>query len=344
MKISREFKVGLVSIVAIVLLYWGLNFLKGQDIFEQKKIFYAVYDRVEGLTPAKSVLLNGYKIGIVDQVYFHPNGSGDLIVTMNITSDFDIPKNSTATIQSTDLLGDKAINMVLGKSTEYAQNGDTLKSYIELSLTEEVNKQVAPLKNKVEKLFGSMDTVLFLLTGFLDDDSKDGFEATLNSLKRSFQHLESTMGSLDRTVNTSQSDMIGTFENLNKITTNLEENSEELSGIFSNLNSLSDSLSKVRFRETFESLNKTLITAESVMSKIDSGDGSMAKLVNDPELYNNLEKASEQLDLLLLDIKHNPKRYIKLFGGRKDYDEEALLKKEQEDAARREELQNEPNK
>src|SRR5690606_25316105 len=177
---------------------------------------------------------------------------------------------------------------------------------------------VAPLKNKVEKLFGSMDTVLFLLTGFLDDDSKDGFEATLNSLKRSFQHLESTMGSLDRTVNTSQSDMIGTFENLNKITTNLEENSEELSGIFSNLNSLSDSLSKVRFRETFESLNKTLITAESVMSKIDSGDGSMAKLVNDPELYNNLEKASEQLDLLLLDIKHNPKRYIKLFGGRKD--------------------------
>jgi len=330
--------------VAIVLLYWGLNFLKGQDIFEQKKIFYAVYDRVEGLTPAKSVLLNGYKIGIVDQVYFHPNGSGDLIVTMNITSDFDIPKNSTATIQSTDLLGDKAINMVLGKSTEYAQSGDTLKSYIELSLTEEVNKQVAPLKNKVEKLFGSMDTVLFLLTGFLDDDSKDGFEATLNSLKRSFQHLESTMGSLDRTVNTSQSDMIGTFENLNKITTNLEENSEELSGIFSNLNSLSDSLSKVRFRETFESLNKTLITAESVMSKIDSGDGSMAKLVNDPELYNNLEKASEQLDLLLLDIKHNPKRYIKLFGGRKDYDEEALLKKEQEDAARREELQNEPNK
>ncbi len=338
MKISREFKVGLVSIVAIVLLYWGLNFLKGQDVFEKKKIFYAVYDRVEGLTPAKSILLNGYKVGTVDKVYFHPNGSGDLVVALNITSDFDIPKNSTAAIQSTDLLGDKAINLTLGKSSEYAQNGDTLKSNIELSLTEEVNKQVAPLKNKMEKLFGSMDTVLFLLTGFLDDNSQDGFEATLSSLKRSFSHLESTMGSLDRTVTTSQSDMVGTFANLNKITTNLEENSEELSGIFRNLNSLSDSLSKVRFKETFESLNNTLIAAESVLSKIDSGDGTMAKLVNDPELYNNLESASEQLDLLLLDIKYNPKRYIKLFGGRKDYDEEELLKQEQKDAARREEL------
>lgn len=346
MKISREFKVGLVSIVAVVLLYWGLNFLKGQDVFEKKKVFYAVYDRVEGLTPAKSIILNGYKIGTVDKVYFHPNGSGNLVVAMNITSDFDIPKNSVAVIQSTDLLGDKAINMMLGKSQEYAQNGDTLKSQIELSLTEEVNKQVAPLKNKVEKLFGSMDTVLFLLTGFLDDDSKDGFEATLSSLKRSFLHLENTLSSLDKTVTTSQSDMVGTFANLNKITTNLEENSEELSGIFTNLNSLSDSLSRVKFKETFESLNNTLVAAESVLAKVDSGDGSMAKLVNDPELYNNLERASEQLDLLLLDIKHNPKRYINIspFGGRKDYDEEELLKKEAKDAANREELKDQLNK
>lgn len=346
MKISREFKVGLVSIVAIVLLYWGLNFLKGQDVFEQKKVFYAVYERVEGLTPAKSILLNGYKIGTVDKVYFHPDGSGNLIVAMNITSDFEIPKNSVATIQSTDLLGDKAINMILGKSTEYAQSGDTLKSQIELSLTEEVNKQVAPLKNKVEKLFGSMDTVLFLLTGFLDDDSKDGFEATLKSLKRSFLHLENTLSSLDKTVTTSQSDMIGTFASLNKITTNLEENSEELSGIFSNLNAISDSLSRVRFAETFESLNLALQSAESVLTKIDTGDGTMSKLINDPELYNNLERASQQLDLLLLDIKHNPKRYIKLspFGGRDDYDEEELLKKEAKDAAKRDELKDQSNK
>lgn len=346
MKISREFKVGLVSIVAIVLLYWGLNFLKGQDVFEQKKVFYAVYERVEGLTPAKSILLNGYKIGTVDKVYFHPDGSGNLIVAMNITSDFEIPKNSVATIQSTDLLGDKAINMILEKSTEYAQSGDTLKSQIELSLTEEVNKQVAPLKNKVEKLFGSMDTVLFLLTGFLDDDSKDGFEATLKSLKRSFLHLENTLSSLDKTVTTSQSDMIGTFASLNKITTNLEENSEELSGIFSNLNAISDSLSRVRFAETFESLNLALQSAESVLTKIDTGDGTMSKLINDPELYNNLERASQQLDLLLLDIKHNPKRYIKLspFGGRDDYDEEELLKKEAKDAAKRDELKDQSNK
>lgn len=340
MKISREFKVGLIAIVSMVLLYWGFNFLKGEDVFENKKIFYAVYDKVEGLTPAKPVLINGYKVGIVDQVYFHPDGSGRLMVAMNITSDFKISKNTTASIESTDLLGEKAINLVLGTSNMPAETGDTLSSNIELSLTEEVNKQVAPLKTKVEKLFGSIDTVLILVSGFLNDEAQNNFAETFNSLRRSFTRLESTLTSLDNTVTNSKGDIEGTFTNLNKITTNLEQNSEQLNGIFNNLNAVSDSLSKVRLKETFETLNKTLASAESVLNKVDSGEGSMGQLINDPELYNNLERASEQLDLLLLDIKYNPKRYIdlSLFGGRKDYNEEENLKKEKEMEERRKEL------
>ena len=346
MKISREFKVGIIAIISMVLLYWGFNFLKGEDVFEKKKIFYAVYDKVEGLTPAKPVLINGYKVGIVDQVYFHPDGSGRLMVALNITSDFEIAKNTTASIQSTDLLGEKAINLVLGTSNEPAESGDTLASNIELSLTEEVNKQVAPLKTKVEKLFGSIDTVLVLVSGFLNDEAQNNFAETFNSLRRSFTRLESTLTSLDETVTRSQGDIEGTFSNLNKITTNLEQNSEELSGIFTNLNAISDSLSKARIKETFTSLNEALAAAESVLQKVDSGEGTMGKLVNDPELYQNLERASEQLDLLLLDIKYNPKRYIdlSLFGGRKDYNEEENLKKEQEAASKRDELRDQPNK
>ena len=346
MKLSREFKVGLVAIVAMVLLYWGFNFLKGQDVFENKNILYAVYDKVEGLTAAKPVLINGYKVGAVDRVYFHPDGSGRLMVAMNITREFEISSNTIASIVSTDLLGEKAINLILGTNNDPAQPGDTLISNIELSLTEEVNKQVAPLKSKMEKLFGSVDTVLILISGFLNDETQNNFAETFNSLRRSFAHLESTLTNLDKTMDDSQDDIEGTFANLNKITTNLEQNSEELSGIFNNLNSITDSLSKARLKETFESLNQTLAAAESVLKKVDSGDGSVAKLINDPELYDNLSRASEQLDLLLLDIKYNPKRYVdlSLFGGRKDYNEEENLKKEQEAKSKRDSLRDQSNK
>lgn len=336
MKLSREFKVGLVAIIAMVLLYWGFNFLKGQDVFNNKKVVYGIYNRVEGLTPAKPVYVNGLKVGMVDNIYFHPDGSGRLIAAFNITSDFNIPADSKAIIQSADLLGDKAVGLILGTSEEGIKSGDTLIADVELSLTEEVNKQVAPLKDKIEKLFGSVDTVLVLLSGFLNDDTQNNFSETFNSLRRSFTKLENTIGGLDKTVSESQGDIISTFDNLAKITGNLEANSEELSAIFGNLNNITDSLAQVRFKETFVSLNAALSAAKEVLDKVNNGEGTAAKLINDPELYDNLKDASEELDLLLLDIKYNPSRYIdlSLFRGRKDYDQEALLKEDQETKAK----------
>lgn len=337
MKVSREFKVGLVAIIAMVLLYWGFNFLKGQDVFENKKVVYAIYERVEGLTAAKPVYVNGFKVGMVDEIYFHPDGSGRLIVAFNITSDFNVPKDSKAIIQSADLLGDKAVGLILGESKENLASGDTLFADVELSLTEEVNKQVAPLKAKIEKLFGSVDTVLVLLSGFLDENAQSNFGKTFSSLKKSFESLESTLDNLDHTVATSQKDIVSTFDNLEKITGNLEKNSENLNTIFTNFNAISDSLSKVKFQETFKSLNNALVSASEVLEKVNSGDGTAGKLINDPELYDNLKKASDELDLLLLDIKYNPGRYIDLsiFGKRKDYNEEELLKKDQATKAKK---------
>ncbi len=338
MKISREFKVGLVAIVSMVLLYWGFNFLKGQDVFENKKVVYAIYERVEGLTAAKPVYVNGFKVGMVDDIYFHPDQSGKLIVAFNITSDFHVPKDSKAIIQSADLLGDKAVGLILGESKEDLQSGDTLFADVELSLTEEVNKQVAPLKAKIEKLFGSVDTVLVLLSGFLDEDAQNNFGKTFKSVKNSFTSLENTLNTLDNTISSSQGDIVSTFDNLAKITGNLEQNSDKLNTIFTNFSSISDSLSKVKFKETFASLNDALVSANKVLEKVNSGDGTASKLINDPELYDNLKKASDELDLLLLDIKYNPGRYIdlSLFGKRKDYNEDELLQKDKAAREKRE--------
>lgn len=318
--------------MALALLYWGFNFLKGNDVFNESRYFYAIYTRVDGLTSAKPVIVNGYKVGQVDKVYFHPDGSGRLIVQMSMTNDISIPKNTIASIHSTSLLGDKSVELVLGSSDIPAESGDTLSSYIELSLSEEVNQQVAPLRTQAEKLFASMDTVLVLMSNFLDEDAQDNFMETFNSVRRSVQKLENTVETVDRTVKRSEDDMVLTIGNLAEITSAFRESSEDLKGIMANVNSISDSLAQVRFSETFQSLNRALAASENVMRKVDEGDGSLGKLVNDPTLYENLEDATRQLNLLLLDMKYNPKRYVNfsVFGGNEEYDEEEILEKEKE--------------
>ncbi len=331
MKITKEVKVGLISLAALALLYWGFNFLKGKELFTNKRVYYAVYDHVDGLNRSRPVTINGFQVGQVEDIYFHPDGSGELVVKMNMTSDFKISRNTLARIYSTDILGDKSIELVLGNDIEPAKSGDTLRSDIQLSLTEEVNRQVAPLKQKTEKLLSSIDTVLILVSGFLNEQTRQNFVETFNSVRRSFQILENTVRSVDETVTETQPDLRSIIHNIASITKNLEENNDRFTEIFANINTLSDSLSKVQFRETFDNLSKALVTTEDVLHKINEGEGSMGKLLNDPELYDNLENASEQLNRLILDIKYNPSRYVNfsVFGNRRTYTEKEIREQEQ---------------
>lgn len=338
MKISSELKAGIITVVTLALLYWGFNFLKGKDLFNKKFHIYAVYEKVDGLTTSREVSINGFKVGSVEKIEFHPDGSGHLVVTMNIESKFAVPHGSVARI-SGDLLGDKSIELLLSDSTSTVTNGDTLLSQVELSLQENVNRQLAPLKQKTEKLIGSVDTVLVLISGFLNDETKKNFVETFNSIQRSFQVLENTVTTVDRTVTEAQTDLQTTLSNIASITTTLKENNDELDKIFSNLSNVSDSLAQIKFKQTFATLNEALESTRQVMEKINNGDGSIGLLLNDPEVYENMNKATEQLNLLLLDIKYNPRRYLhfSVFGGNKEYSEEEILEMEEENKKKREE-------
>ncbi len=326
MKLTTELKVGIIALLSIALLYWGLNFLKGNNIFKNEKVIYSVYNKIDGLTKTRPVTINGLQVGKVKDVYLHPIMDGSLVVAMSLSTDFPIPTNTTAKISSSDLMGTKNIELILGDLPSNVSNGDTLPSSIELSLSEEVNKQVAPLKQKTEKLIGSVDTVLVLISGFLNENTKDNFLSTFNSLKQSFAALQGTIESLEKTTKSSEDDLISTFESVASITKNLAENEEQISGILQNLDQVTDSLAQVNIKETFESLNSSLASADLILKKIDEGDGSLGMLINDPKLYKNLSDASLQLNELLLDLKYNPKRYVhfSMFGGSKDYSDKEI--------------------
>lgn len=344
MNISREFKVGAVAVLALASLYWGIAFLKGSDLLKNTRIIYAVYDHIDELSNARPVNINGFKVGQVEDINFLPDGSGRILVSLNITNDIRIPKNTIAKIYSSDLIGNKAVELIMGDSPLQAEIGDTLKSKIQRSLTEEVNEQVRPIKEKAEKLLGSVDTVLTLVSGFLNEDTKQSFTKTFQSVQQSFATLKNTVSTLDRAFTSSEKDLVSSINNLAKITAALEGNQDNLNSIFKNLESISDSLSDIEFKRVIGNLNKTLEKTNSIMTKVDSGSGTASQLINDPQLYQNLVDATEQLNLILLDLKYNPKRYVNIsvFGSSKKYDEEEILEKEAEAKKKREEFKLKP--
>lgn len=337
MTLSRELKIGAVTVIALLGLYYGISFLKGQDLLSNKRLFYAVYDEVNELGKANPININGFKVGKIDNIAFHPDGSGRLIVTLNITDDISIPENTVARIYSSDLLGSKAVELVLGNAETMAQAGDTLKSNIELSLSEEVNEQVKPLKDKAEKLIGSIDTVMVLASGFLNEQTQSNFSETFNNLRKTFAKLNETVAALDQAVSRGDDNLITGIENVSKVTRTIEENRDELDRTFKNIAAITDSLKGVNIAHTLSQLDSTLSSTSAIMAKINESEGTMGELVNDKELYENLLKATEQLNLILLDLKYNPGRYVRfsVFGGGDEYDEDEIMKKEAEAAAKR---------
>ena len=332
MKISRELKVGLIAVLTIAALYWGFSFLKGSNLFDSSRYFYAVYNQVDGLGPSRPVTINGFKVGQVADIAFMPDQSGRLYVKMSINNDFNIPHDTKARIYSSNLMGEKAISLDLGRSVEYAVSGDTLYGDIELSITEEVNRQVAPLKEKAEKLIGSIDTVMVLASGFLNSDNKQNFTRTFQSIRRSFATLEHSVQVFDTTLSKSQDGLITTLENLSSVTSTFKENEAEFDKIIKNFGAISDSLSEVELKRTFTTLEQTLQETQAVVQKINNSEGTMGALVNDKEVYENLARSTEQLNLLLLDLKYNPQRYLNfsVFGNSKEYTEEEIRKMEAE--------------
>jgi phospholipid/cholesterol/gamma-HCH transport system substrate-binding protein len=286
------------------------------------------------------VQINGLKIGQITQISFHPDNSGRIMVVFEVSSDYPIPSNSVALIHSISLLGENVIALELGNSFDMALSGDTLASGTDGNLSDAVYEQIAPLKAKAEKLLNTLDTAVSQLTGFLNDNTRQDFIKTFESLRSTFENLERTTYALDLIVE-NNTDSINQFVgNLTSISRTLKDNGENLDNILTNFSDLSDTIAKANVHEALISLNDVISRTDTIMTKIDRGDGSIGKLINDPGLYENLEEASNSLNRLILDIKYNPNKYVQVsvFGSKEQLSEEDIDKLEQKRKERRQEL------
>lgn len=310
MKISREFKLGVLFVITLFLLGWGIQYLKGKNFFSNSRTFYGVYDRIEGLLKANPVTVNGFEVGQVTDIDFTDDNTGRILVTMEVKSDFNIPENTVAHIHSSDLMGSKAIALQLGNAKTMAQAQDTLKTGVEGSIKDAVNEQVRPIKNKAENLMLSIDTVVTVIQDVFNKQTRDDLANSFSSIDQTLEYLKRTTYNIDTLVTTERDRLAMIIGNLEAITRNIDTKEAEINNTINNLSAISDTLANAQLSKTLHRANSSIEQFTVLLEKISKGDGSAAKFINNDSLYRNLESASHELDMLLRDMKLHPQRYV----------------------------------
>ncbi len=311
-KIRREARIGIFSVAMIAVLYWGINFIKGTDLIRGTKTYYAVYDHVGGLQPSSPVVINGYKVGVVQKMSFDPDKSHKIVLQLRIKSRFNIPDNSSARMFSDGLMGGKAIEIVMGDSETYLDKGDTLFSKADKDLLEMAGSEMEYIKAKANAIVNQITATLSTLNAILAENQAN--------IATTLGNVASISTTLDGVVSAEAKDLEGTIRNLNSLSRSLAAAGPKVDGMVANMETLSKTLASPKIPQAVDDLSSGMASLEQMLARVNSGQGTAGKLLNDQALYDSLCAASSSLNLLLEDLKTNPKRYVhfSLFGGGKN--------------------------
>ncbi len=311
MKISNETKVGILTIVALVILIVGFNFLKGKDVFSRSKKIYAVFKELGTLEKSNEVKINGLPIGNVYEKKERDKDVSAVVVTISLTRDINIPKNSVAYISSS-LVGSSYIIIERGNSTEMMGNGDTLSTRMETGILGDVKAQMNPTMARIRDVLDSLKETLSGVNGMLNMENKAYLKQTLANLSQASNALNGLLdnqnGALAKTLNNAQA-----------MTESLKNNSADITATISNAKKASEKLAALELQPTIDSLNTMISSLKATAAKLNSTDGTLGALMNDRTLYNKLNDAILSAEILIDDLRTHPKRYVNLsIFGKKD--------------------------
>ena len=300
MKIKKELKIGAIAVAALALFIWGYNFLKGSSIFSHEYKLYAHYPNSNGLSTSDPVILNGYKIGQVETIKFAPNNDGSLIISLIITSSFPIPDNSIAKIVSTSITGSKGVEIFMGDSKNYLSHGDSIRSELDPSMIDMLAKEIMPLKEKVEGLVEQLNITAQSINDILNEQSRQNIIESLENLKNITYMATRQKNNLDAIMNNTKS-----------FTEELKQSSEHFDHIVKNVSNITDDISQADISGAVAQFQHTIATMDSLLLQIQSDNNTLGKLMTTDSLHNELTRSTEQLRLLLEDIRTNPKKYVR---------------------------------
>jgi len=317
-----------VIIIALGLLYFGMNYLKGSDVFSKSRYFYAIYEKVDGLNTDNVILVNGYKVGRVAQITLIPEKGNLIMVKMEILEDqLNIPDSSVARIVSEDVLGTKAISLEFTQDTIFHMSGDTLVSDIDEALQSIIEEKLAPLQLQIEGVIAEARD-LVSATKILVTTTNESIEKA----KTSMDVINKTTTDVDKLVVTQNENLTRVLGDITAIASNIRNNSKNINAILENVATISDSLTRANYAAAIQNATNALTQLDSMITKINEGEGSLGMLLNDDKLYNNLEQASLEIDKLAEDLRVNPERYVHVsVFGRKESKEDKPKKKDRKE-------------
>lgn len=313
MRLSDEFKVGVLATFALLILVLGYSFLKGNNPFARHQIFYVVYSKVTGLNASDPVLINGFKVGRVKSIKKMPDIRQGIVVELMIDDEVRIPHRTVAKIVSSDLLGEKAIELLLSDTNEYLQSGDTLLSEVQMSLTEEVRYEILPVKQKATELLGSLDSLVTVIQVIV---SEGQIEKTLHNVVKATGSFAEVGRNLDSIVVGERNNINRILSNLEAVTRNLKDNEAHIDQLLSNAAAVSDSLRRANLIGLVTYLTNTLKELQIALEGVNKGQGTVGLLIHERTTYDAINAAITDLDKLLVDLREHPKRYVhfSMFG------------------------------
>lgn len=296
MKIRNEFKIGLVGLITLVVLFFGIKFLKGTDIFSSDRSYYVIYDNVAGMHESSYIYINGMKAGYVKRITPMDKLNSRFLVEIAVDKKVFLTKDSRLTLFSDGLLGGKALRIDAGTSTAALTEKDTLIGFIENGMMDGLSSKIDPMMTDLSSVIKRIDTLTNSLNNTLNAQTQENIRQTLNNINSASKKLDHIVLNADNLIENDR-------HKLDKIVTNIESITE-------NLLSITDSIDATKISSVLDNVNSAVVSLDSILKKVDNSEGNLGLLLNDSKLYNNLTESTKNLNELIEDIKKNPKKYI----------------------------------
>jgi phospholipid/cholesterol/gamma-HCH transport system substrate-binding protein len=322
MKLSNETKVGLLAIIAILVLVFGFNFLKGSSVLSKDPVLFARFKNIGTLDKANAVKINGLTVGKVYDFHEADKEVSEIIVEIHLSGDYNIPKNSAAVINGS-VLGAAFINIEKGSGKTYLKSGDTISTTPEKDILASIQSQMAPTIGRVNETLDSLKITIGAVNDVMDPATKNNLRTLITNLTVSSMHLQQLL-------NAQSGVMARSFDNINSITGNLARNNDAVTASIRNVEATTSKLANANIEQVISALQGTANELQATVLKLNSNNGTLGALMNDREMYNNLNATSQRLnmtalsaEILLDDIRVNPKRYVNfsLFGRKNKGDQ-----------------------
>ncbi|MFV0344910.1 MAG: MlaD family protein [Bacteroidales bacterium] len=319
MKLNTQTKTGILVVAILIIAVWGFNFLKGFNFVNDNHSYFVLYDNVSGLVKSSAVRLHGYRIGQVKDITFSKDAKRPMLVEINIEKNIKFPIGTSARISGSGIMGDKDITIALGESTQLHSYGDTIIG----SIDDDLMSMLDPMKSQAENAINALTATMLNINDLLNDETQQSIRQSLQSLQNSLENVERLTQKGNSILENENPKISQSMDNITEFTEIMHKKKDDINSIISNLKKTSEMLATTDINETLSELKNTLTSINKIIADASEGDGTLAKLIKDDELYDNLNTLSKDLDYLVTDFNNRPEKYLKIsaisFGKDKFY-------------------------